>query len=108
MNGHIRRQDVRKWLGKRVTAIRKDGTRLTGKLVRIKGNCIYVRPDGRKNKPVKVRGLIPLVLFDLLAIGRPGVWGGGYPYGPYGGYPYGGTGYGPYGGGFGYPGGFFW
>ncbi|MFM9281021.1 hypothetical protein [Paenibacillus jiagnxiensis] len=94
----VRKNDVRKLVGKQVYALRKDGTIVEGKLVRISGNKLYVT---NKDKKVKTSAIIPLVLFDLLAIGTaPFAFGGGY--GPYG---YGG-GYGPYGYGGGYGGGY--
>lgn len=63
---------------------------MTGKLIRISGNrLILQRISGKK---VQTKALIPLVLFDLLAIGTA-------PYGYGGGYGYGGA---PYGGGYGY------
>jgi hypothetical protein len=89
----IRKEDVRKLVGKNIVALKKDGTSVIGKLVRISGNTLIVAPQ--KGKKVQVKAIIPLVLFDLLAIGTaPYAYGGGYGY-PYGGY---------YGGGFGGPG----
>ncbi|MFB5673943.1 hypothetical protein ACE3NQ_10840 [Paenibacillus terreus] len=97
MSKAARKNDVRKLVGKQVYALRKDGTVVQGKLVRISGNKIYV---ANKDKKVKTSAIAPLVLFDLLAIGTaPYAFGG---YGPYG---YGG-GYAPYGYG-GYPG-YYW
>ncbi|MCS7464089.1 hypothetical protein N0M98_28695 [Paenibacillus doosanensis] len=95
MQKAVRKQDVQKLIGKTVYALKKDGTQVSGKLVRISGNKLILAPQ--KGKQVKTSALAPLVLFDLLAIGTA-------PYaGLYGGYPYGGYGYGgfgPYGGGF--------
>ncbi|WP_019639358.1 hypothetical protein [Paenibacillus fonticola] len=102
MSRSVTKKEAEKWLGKSITAVKKDGTIVTGKLVKISGNRLLVRQPGKK---VKTKAIVPLVLFDLLAIGT-----GPYGYG-YGGYPYGyGYGYGGYGGygGFGYPyGGYF-
>lgn len=90
-------------LGKRVVAVRKDGSRVEGKLVKIRGNRLVLKRVGDKNK-AHTNAVIPLVLYDLLAIGT-GPYGyggyGGYGYNPYG---YGGYGYGPYG----YGGGYLW
>lgn len=104
MSKSVTRKEAEKWVGKSITAVKKDGTIVTGKLVKISGNRLIVRQPGKK---VKTKALIPLVLFDLLAIGS-----GPYGYG-YGGYPYGyGYGYGNYGGysgygGYGYPYGYY-
>mgnify|MGYP001447577767 CR=1 FL=1 len=95
----INLRSAKKLMGKNIYAIKKDGTRVTGKLVRISGNRLFVRPTGRNGKPVRTSAIIPLALFDLLAIGTsPYAYGPyGYPYGGlYGSYPYGG--YGGYGG----------
>lgn len=68
---------------------------MSGKLIRISGNRLVLeQPKGKK---VKTKAIIPLVLFDLLAIGTAPYAYGGYPYGVYGGYGYGG-----------YPYGYFW
>ncbi|WP_248931174.1 hypothetical protein [Paenibacillus hamazuiensis] len=95
----VKKADVRKLVGKRIYALKKDGTMVSGKLVRIQGNALYLAPV-KGGKTVRTSAFIPLVLFDLLAIGTlPFAYGGGFGFG---GYPYGG------GFGFGYPGGFIW
>ncbi|RTE09858.1 50S ribosomal protein L33 [Paenibacillus whitsoniae] len=101
MASKIRKEDVRKLIGKTIVAVKKDGSQVTGKLVRISGNTLLVAPQN--GKKVQVKAIVPLVLFDLLAIGTApyayggfGGWGGGF----------GGWG-GGFGGGFGGPG-FFW
>jgi len=93
----VLKKDVRKLIGKTVYALKKDGTTVSGKLVRISGNQLILAP--KKGKQVRTSALIPLVLFDLLAVGTaPYAYGGYGGYG-YGGYPgYGGYGYGPFGG----------
>ncbi|QUL56182.1 hypothetical protein KDC22_06545 [Paenibacillus tritici] len=86
----VTKKQVIKLIGKNIVAVKKDGSRVTGKLVRISGNrLILQRISGKK---VQTKALIPLVLFDLLAVGTA-------PYGYGGGYGYGGA---PYGGGYGY------
>ncbi|ULO06357.1 hypothetical protein H1230_25605 [Paenibacillus sp. 19GGS1-52] len=103
MTQAVTKKQVMKLVGKNIVAIKKDGTRVTGKLLRISGNrLILQRTNGKR---VQTKAIIPLVLFDLLAVGTaPYAYGGGYGYGgvPYGGgYGYGGV---PYGGGHGYGG----
>lgn len=96
MASKIRKEDVRKLIGKDIFAVKKDGTQVTGKLVRISGNKLIVAPEN--GKKVQIKAIVPLVLFDLLAIGTsPFAFGG---FGPgFGG------GFGPgFGGGFGGPG----
>lgn len=96
MTQPITKKQVMKLVGKSIVAVKKDGTKVTGKLLRISGNkLILQRNSGKK---VQTKALIPLVLFDLLAVGTA-PYAGGYG-GGYGGVPYGG-GYG-YGSGYGY------
>ncbi|UKS24867.1 hypothetical protein LOZ80_25080 [Paenibacillus sp. HWE-109] len=100
MASKVRKEDVRKLVGKHIFALKKDGTSVAGKLVRISGNTLIVAPQN--GKKVQVKAVIPLVLFDLLAIGTspfafgPFGFGGGFGggFGPFGGF----------GGGFGGPG----
>ena len=97
----IKKTEVKKLTGRIIYTINKKGMRISGKLVRISGNKLYIRPASINNKQVQINAIIPLVLFDLLAIGTS-PYGYGYPYGYgvgsgyYGGYP--GVGY------YGYPG----
>ncbi|EXX90768.1 hypothetical protein BG53_11325 [Paenibacillus darwinianus] len=90
---------VRKLVGKQVYAVHKDGAVISGKLIRTRSGKLFVKPGGKGKAQTKA--ILPLVLFDLLAIGAApygygygGGYGGGY-YGPYGGgvYPYGGGGF---------------
>lgn len=97
----VTKQQVMKLVGKHIVAVKKDGSKVSGKLLRISGDrLILQRVSGKK---VQTKALIPLVLFDLLAIGTAPYAGGygygGAPYGYGGGYgvPYGGYGPGPYG-----------
>lgn len=114
----VSREQARKLVGKTIYAVRKDGSIVTGKLVRAHQNKLYLQPGGgdkgKTVKTVKTKAILPLVLFDLLAIGTlPYAFGGGYggfgggiggccgggfgpePYGPG---PIGPGAYGPYGG----------
>lgn len=94
MTAHVRMEDAKKLIGKQVYCLKKDGTVASGKLVKISsgGRLHLAQPKGKK---ASTKAIIPLVLFDLLAIGTsPYAYGFGYD-----GYP----GYG-YGGGFGYGG----
>ncbi|MFC5452363.1 hypothetical protein [Paenibacillus aestuarii] len=86
MTSQIRIKDVRKMVGKQIMAVKRDGTSVSGKLVRVSGNTLIVAPQ--KGKRVQVKAIIPLILFDLLAIGtEPFAFGGfgGFPFGGFGG-----------------------
>lgn len=105
----VTRKEAQKWVGKSIVAYKKDGSMVSGKLVKVSGERLYVRQNS--GKKVKTKAIIPLVLFDLLAIGAaPYGYGGGYGGygGGYGGYGYGPGGYNPYGYGPGPYGGGFW
>ncbi|OKP81684.1 hypothetical protein A3844_20500 [Paenibacillus helianthi] len=93
----VTKRQVMKLVGKNIVAVKKDGTKVTGKLLRVSGSRLVLqRITGKK---VQTKALIPLVLFDLLAIGTaPYAYGGGYGYGGGVPGPYGGPGAGPYGG----------
>ncbi|KEQ27904.1 hypothetical protein [Paenibacillus tyrfis] len=80
MPNAVSKQDVAKLVGKQIYAFKKDGTVVEGKLVRIKGNQLMV--STRNGKQVKTSAVLPLVLFDLLAIGTsPFAFGGFSPFG---------------------------
>lgn len=84
------KKEVKKLIGKKIVAYKKNGDTVTGTLVKISGNQLIIRPSNRKK--VQIKAILPLALFDLLAIGTSPFVGG---YGGYGGYPYGyGHGYG--------------
>lgn len=90
----VTKAQASKLIGKRIYALHKNGSVASGKLIRISGNRLVLeRP---KDKKVKTKAIIPLVLFDLLTIGTAPYAYGGYPYGGYGGYGYGGYPYGSY------------
>ncbi|MEX3614879.1 hypothetical protein [Paenibacillus glucanolyticus] len=113
MHKPVSKAKVKSYVGKEIVAYKKDGTVVTGKLVRVSGSRLFVIP-ATKGKKVKTKAIVPLALFDLLAIGTaPYAFGGGfggYPGGYPGGYGGFGPGYGGYGPGFGpgFGGGFFW
>lgn len=101
----VTKAQVKSLIGKQIYAQHKNGTVVSGKLIEVKGRQLVLEQD--KGKKVKTKAIIPLVLFDLLAIGTAPYaygYGGGYPYGGgYGYYGYGGPGpYGGYYGGYGY------
>jgi len=86
-------EQAKRLKGQHIYAMKRDGSVASGKLLRIQGKRLILMPD--KGKAVKTNAILPLALFDLLAIGTsPFV--GGFGFSPYGyGYP---------GFGFGYPG----
>lgn len=95
---HVSKEQVQKLIGRNVYVQRKDGSVIAGKLERLQGERLYIRTAKAGSKSVNTRGFIlPLVLFDLLAIGTLPYagFGGGYgcpgpQYGPCGGVgPYG-------------------
>ncbi|AOZ92102.1 hypothetical protein [Paenibacillus crassostreae] len=107
MKYSVTKAQAQKCVGKNIVATKKDGTLVTGKLLRISGNRLILQHYSKKK--VHTKAIIPLVLFDLLAIGTaPYVAGyGSGGYNPYASNGYnGGYGYG-YGGGGGYPPGYF-
>jgi hypothetical protein len=87
----VGKEEAKKWIGQDIYAVKKDGSVVTGKLVRIKGSRLIFAAEKGK---AQTNAIIPLLLFDLLAIGSSG---------SYDGYGYGYPGYG-YGAGYGYPG----
>lgn len=89
---NVSKQEVRKLVGKSIYAVRQDGSVVTGKLVQVNKNKLIIAPLKKdKGKLVQTKAILPLVLFDLLAIGTLPFWGGGYG----GGCCYGGPYYGP-------------
>lgn len=108
MKQHVTRDEAMKLIGKNIVAIKKDGTRVTGRLLKVSGNKLVLkRAVGKK---IHTKAILPLVLFDLLAVATlPYAYGSGpgFGYGPGGGPGFGpgpkpGPGYGPgFGGGYG-------
>jgi hypothetical protein len=87
MQKAVTKQEARKLIGKTVYALKKDGSTVSGKLVRVSGNQLFLAP--KKGKQVKTSAFIPLVLFDLLAIGTAPFGFGGFG-GGFGGFGFGG------------------
>jgi len=55
----IQKQEARKLIGKHIYALKKDGTVVNGKLVRVSGQRLFVqKPKGKK---VHIKAIIPLV-----------------------------------------------
>ncbi|TJY40968.1 hypothetical protein E5161_14730 [Cohnella pontilimi] len=83
---YVSRAEVEKMVGQNIIALRKDGTVVQGKLVRVNGEELEIKPlDGSK---AQTKAILPLALFDILAIST-------LPFAGFGGF------------GFGFPG-FFW
>ncbi|MEK0317391.1 hypothetical protein [Cohnella sp. 56] len=79
----VTKSQAQKLVGHHIYAVRKDRSVVYGKLVAIKGDSLIL--ERRKGKQVQTKAIIPLVLFDLLAIGTApyafggwGGWGGGF------------------------------
>ncbi|SFB27754.1 hypothetical protein SAMN05216312_105185 [Cohnella sp. OV330] len=79
----VTKSQAQKLVGRHIYAVRKDRSVVYGKLVAIKGNSLIL--ERGKGKQVQTKAIIPLVLFDLLAIGTSpfgyggwGGWGGGF------------------------------
>jgi hypothetical protein len=87
----IDKQMAKSLVGRQIYAVKKDGSIQYGKLMRVNGNRLILEADAGK---AHTKAVIPLVLFDLLAIGTS-PFGFGFPFG-----------FGGFGGGFGGP--FFW
>jgi hypothetical protein len=96
----INRKALNKLTGRTIYVINKKGVRLSGKLIKVSGSKLYLQPTRIGKKLVQTKAIIPLVLFDLLAVGTSpygyGGYGGfggfggytaGYPTIGYGGYP---------------------
>ncbi|WP_106766629.1 hypothetical protein [Paenibacillus faecalis] len=104
MHKPVSKNVAKQYVGKNIVAYKKDGSVVTGKLVRISGNRLIMQEV--KGKKVKTKALAPLALFDLLAIGTSpfGFGGFGFPGAGFG-FPGAGFGFGPFGR---FGPGFFW
>lgn len=81
----VTKAQAQQLVGKHIYAVRKDRSVVYGKLVAIKGNSLIL--ERGNGKQVKTKAFVPLVLFDLLAIGTAPFWGGGFGFGGgFGGY----------------------
>src|SRR5690554_514234 len=98
MSMRVNRKALKKLTGRTIYIINKNGVSISGKLVKVSGQKLYVQPKSIGKKAVKTNAIIPLVLFDLLAVGTSPFagYGGIGGYGGYGGYGYPGVGYGGY------------
>lgn len=92
----MQRAKLKSLIGKHVVIQHKNGQTISGKLVSVKGNRVNVRPV-QANGKAYTKAILPLVLFDLLAIGTAPYAGYGYPGYGYPGYGYPGYGYPGYG-----------
>jgi len=63
---HVTRSQVQALIGKEIYAVKRDGTVVTGRLVRLNGDELILEPTDGK---ARTKLFLPLVLFDLLAIG---------------------------------------
>jgi hypothetical protein len=63
---HVSRSQAKELVGQQVYALRSDGTVVKGRLVKVRGNELFLEPSDGK---ARTKAFIPLVLFDLLAIG---------------------------------------
>jgi len=81
MRKQVTRTEAIKLIGKNIVAVKKDGTRVTGKLLKVSGNKLVLKRLG--GKKVRTKAILPLVLFDLLAIATlPYAYGQGPGFGP--------------------------
>lgn len=81
MRKQVTRAEAMKLIGKNIVAVKKDGTRVTGKLLKVSGNKLVLKRLG--GKKVRTKAILPLVLFDLLAIATlPYAYGQGPGFGP--------------------------
>lgn len=71
---------ARRWIGRPVYAVRRDGTVVTGVLHAVKRDRLILS-QGRNAKKARTSGIFtPLVLYDLLAIGLYTPFGFGRPF----------------------------
>lgn len=84
MQRDVTKAAARKLIGKQIYAVKKDGAKVSGILRGVQGNQLIVELPN-KNK-VKTKAFIPLVLFDLLAIGTSPYGFDGFGYGGFDGW----------------------
>lgn len=72
---NVSRAQARGMIGQRIYAMRKDGSVISGKLIGIKGDELIMEESQGK---AHTKAFIPLVLFDLLAIGTTPFFGFGF------------------------------
>lgn len=72
---HVSRSQAKELIGKHIYALRRDGRIVQGKLVRVRENELIIEPSDGK---ARTSAILPLVLFDLLAIGTVPFGGFGY------------------------------
>lgn len=76
---HVTVQQAQTLLGKPIFAKRRDGSVVTGILIRVEHDrLILAQLKEEHGKYVQSRALLPLILFDLLVIGTLPLWGGGF------------------------------
>ena len=75
----VTREEALVWVGKHIYAVRKDGVVVTGKLAGVRGGQLLLEHDSAKK--VRTKAILPLALFDVLAIGTAPF---AYGFGPYG------------------------
>ncbi|MFD2114439.1 hypothetical protein ACFSTH_15500 [Paenibacillus yanchengensis] len=78
MKNTVTKQRARKLVGKKIYAVQKNGKVVSGKLVKIQGNTLYISPSrsksSRKGKKVHTKCIIALTLLGIIAIGAI-AWG---------------------------------
>lgn len=80
----VSKKEISKYYGKKIYAVKKDGSIVTGTLTQIQGDrVVLTQLKQEKGKAVKTKFLLPLLLFDLLAIGLFAGFGG---FGGFGGF----------------------
>lgn len=74
----VSKQRARKFVGKKVYAVQQNGKVVTGKLIKVSGNTLYIsanNPKSRKSgKQVHTKCIIALTLLGIIAIGAI-AWG---------------------------------
>ncbi|WP_276354784.1 hypothetical protein [Cohnella caldifontis] len=74
----VSRSQAESLVGKHIYAVKRDGSLVIGRLVRINGNDLIVEPPGDK---AQTKAILPLALFDVLAIGTAPFAFGGFGFG---------------------------